>query len=427
MEYSYLFDLDATITKKEILPALADSIGIGDVMKKMTEKTMMGEIPFAESFSKRVEMLSVIPVSKAREIIAGIPLHEELVSFIKEHADRCYVVTGNLDVWIGGLMEKIGISKDHCLCSKGRLDETGDKLLGIDDIIDKGRAIASIPHPFAAVGDGDNDAEMIASADIGIGFGAVRNVAMSLLNNATHAVYTEAKLCQLLRAIASKVSYPTDTDIKKTIVISCAGMGTRLGVGCTKALVSVAGKPLLLRQLELLKDYDDIRIVVGYQYEKVIEMVLGYRKDVTFVFNHNYKNTGTGDSFLKGAAHGRDMVVALDGDLLVHPDDLNTVLECPDECIGGTTPGTDNPVLMSVMIKEDGQEYVTEFSRQRGKYEWTGLMQMKKEHLGLTTGHVYFLLEPRLPMKMIFIRTREIDTMDDYKNAVRWIENGYKD
>jgi hypothetical protein len=54
-------------------------------------------------------------------------------------------------------------------------------------------------------------------------------------------------------------------------------------------------------------------------------------------------------------------------------------------------------------------------------------MQMKKEHLGLTTGHVYFLLEPRLPMKMIFIRTREIDTMDDYKNAVRWIENGYKD
>ena len=35
-------------------------------------------------------------------------------------------------------------------------------------------------------------------------------------------------------------------------------MGTRLGVGCTKALVSVAGKPLLLRQLELLKDYDDI-------------------------------------------------------------------------------------------------------------------------------------------------------------------------
>ncbi len=61
--------------------------------------------------------------------------------------------------------------------------------------------------------------------------------------------------------------------VSKTIVISCAGMGTRLGIGTTKALVSVDGKPLIIRQLELLGDYDDIRIVVGYQMEKVIETV----------------------------------------------------------------------------------------------------------------------------------------------------------
>ena len=58
-----------------------------------------------------------------------------------------------------------------------------------------------------------------------------------------------------------------------SIVISCAGMGTRLGLCCTKALVEVEGKTLIERQLDMLKDYDDIRVVVGYQAEKVIELV----------------------------------------------------------------------------------------------------------------------------------------------------------
>ena len=49
----------------------------------------------------------------------------------------------------------------------------------------------------------------------------------------------------------------------KTIIISCAGMGTRLGIGMTKALIDIDGKPLIIRQLEQLKDCSDVRIVVG--------------------------------------------------------------------------------------------------------------------------------------------------------------------
>lgn len=212
--------------------------------------------------------------------------------------------------------------------------------------------------------------------------------------------------------------------VAKTIVISCAGMGTRLGMGFPKALVDVDGKPLLIRQLELLADYDDVRVVVGYQYERVIEMVNAVRKDITFVFNHEYKTTGTGASFLKGAAHAREMVVALDGDLLVHPDDLKMVLESDEEYIGGTTPSTDNPVLMSTEMTPQGR-VVTAFSREKGEYEWTGLAQIRTERLGTTEGHVYYLLEPLLPVKMAEIRTKEIDTMDDYRHAVEWIRNGY--
>ena len=34
-----------------------------------------------------------------------------------------------------------------------------------------------------------------------IGFGGVREIAPAVLNNATHAVYTEEKLCQFLRRL----------------------------------------------------------------------------------------------------------------------------------------------------------------------------------------------------------------------------------
>ena len=211
-----------------------------------------------------------------------------------------------------------------------------------------------------------------------------------------------------------------------SIVISVAGMGTRLGLGCTKALVEIEGKTLIERQLEILKDYDDIRVVVGYQAEKVIEVVNSIRKDVMFVFNHDYRNTGTGASFSLGAQHGREYVVALDGDLLVHPDDLIKAIEYEGSCVGGTTPSTDNPWTMPTQMIR-GVENVVGFSKEEGAYEWTGLAKIRLDQLQPGTGHVFHIIEPLLPLPMIFIRTKEIDTVDDYERAVKWVRNGYED
>lgn len=206
-----------------------------------------------------------------------------------------------------------------------------------------------------------------------------------------------------------------------TIVISCAGMGTRLGIGTTKALVNVAGKPLILHQLEQLKDYDDIRVVVGYQAEKVIETVTNYRNDITFAFNYDYKVTGTAASLYKGILGAREYVVALDGDLLVNPDDLKAFLSVDGECIGGCTPTTDNPVLMEIQNNK-----VVSFS-DKGSLEWTGLAKIKTSRIKKEDRHVYMMIEPLLPIDVLKIRTKEIDTQNDYENAVRWVENGYDD
>ena len=61
--YKFLFDLDATITKLEILPEIARRIDCVEQMQELTERTMSGEIPFDRSFTERVNILKKIPVS----------------------------------------------------------------------------------------------------------------------------------------------------------------------------------------------------------------------------------------------------------------------------------------------------------------------------------------------------------------------------
>lgn len=210
--------------------------------------------------------------------------------------------------------------------------------------------------------------------------------------------------------------------ISKTVVISCAGMGKRLGLGTSKCLVDVAGEPLIIRNLKMLDDVDDVRVVVGYQAERVIEVVTGYRRDVTFVFNHDYARTNTGDSVRLAANHANEYILTIDGDLLVHPDDMKKILAAEGEFVGVTAPGTDNPVLADV---EEGT--VTAFSREKGSFEWTGVTQVKTQKILNGAGHTYQLIEPHLPMPYIYLRTKEIDTPNDYDNAVRWVKGGYSD
>lgn len=75
----------------------------------------------------------------------------------------------------------------------------------------------------------------------------------------------------------------------------------------------------------------------------------------------------------------------------------------------------------------DREHRVIEFSRERGQLEWTGLAKMRTDRLTPRTGHVYQMLEPLLPIRAVEIHTKEIDTVNDYENAVKWVRNHYRD
>lgn len=197
-DYVFLFDLDSTVTKKEILPEISILINKEKEIREVTESTMKGEIPFEESFQRRVKILSQISVKKVNELVSEIPLNEEIVKFIVENRDRCYIVTGNLDIWISGLMNKLGIM-DHCFCSSAVNDH--DTVGKITSIRNKLATALSFDRPIVVVGDGDNDSEMASVADIGIGFGGVRPIAPSLLNVISYAFYDEKKCAEFLRGL----------------------------------------------------------------------------------------------------------------------------------------------------------------------------------------------------------------------------------
>lgn len=203
MRKVFLFDLDSTVTREEILPTIAEGIGKGEEMRVLTESAMMGEVTFEDSFRARIKILQDIPVSIVAKRVARIKLNDELVRFIRENKQDCYIVTGNLDAWITGLMEVIGVDEEHLLCS--RVKVVDDKIDEIEYVMAKEEALGKFVDAMTiAVGDGNNDYELLKDADAGIAFGGVRNIAPRLFEVCDYAVYDEKKLCDLLEKMKEK-------------------------------------------------------------------------------------------------------------------------------------------------------------------------------------------------------------------------------
>jgi choline kinase len=216
-----------------------------------------------------------------------------------------------------------------------------------------------------------------------------------------------------------------------SVIISCAGRGTRLGLGTTKALAEIGGRPLIAWQLDMLRDHDDIRVVVGYDAERLMDAVLQIRRDVIFVFNRDYRTTGTAASIaaaVKGVQEDAD-ILSLDGDLLVAPADLRAMMATPGAFLGVLPPASSDPVY--ALTTHPGTPVVA-FNRTypedgRHCYEWSGLFRAPAALVrqaaanGTDRGHVYQMLQNALPIPMKLIDAVEIDTPDDFARANEWL------
>lgn len=195
----FVFDLDCTLTRAELLPQLAEEIGIAAQIDVLTERAMAGGESYRENFLKRVELMRALPVSRAQEIAANALLFDSLAEFTRIHRDRALILSGNLDVWIEKLLGRLGM-RGRCLCSRGAVEN--DRIASILYVMDKSEAVQALPHPFVAIGDGENDVPMLRAADFAIAFGGARKTPAALAAVADRVVRDEAELRALLDSIA---------------------------------------------------------------------------------------------------------------------------------------------------------------------------------------------------------------------------------
>jgi HAD superfamily phosphoserine phosphatase-like hydrolase len=196
----FLFDLDGTVTKEETLPLIAKHFKIEDEITKITEDTIRGNIPFVESFIRRVHILGALPPVEIDNLLSKIKLSSPIVEFIQNHRDNSFIVTGNLDVWVNQLIQKIGC--DY-YSSEGKIEE--NRVLKLTSILKKEEIVKQYQSQgkrVVFVGDGNNDAEAMRISDISIAFGNIHWPSNSVLQVATHAIFCEEELCRFLKQLS---------------------------------------------------------------------------------------------------------------------------------------------------------------------------------------------------------------------------------
>lgn len=195
----FIFDLDGTVTKTELLPLIAGTFGVEADIASLTSETVQGNIPFMESFIRRVHLLGKLPVDRINELVSHVDLFEGIASFIKMNRQCCAIATGNLDCWIQGLADRLCCP---CHCSMARVENNQiGKLLNIlkkEEIVSRLQASG---HKVVFVGDGNNDLEAMRMADIGIATGLAHAPAPAILSVADYLVYSEKALCRLLNQL----------------------------------------------------------------------------------------------------------------------------------------------------------------------------------------------------------------------------------
>ena len=411
MATRFVFDLDGTLTEFESLHLIAETFKIEGGIAELASEMIAGIVPFNESFINSVDLLVGIDPNQISKLLEQVPINEKLLSFILDHRQSAAIVTENLFEWIKPLSAKFKCdvhASESITTSQNMVKLT--RILRKEDIV---RRYQELGDRVVFIGDGNNDAEAMRIADVAIAFGQVHQPPISVMQIADYVVYDSGALVRLLNQIADPPEHG------KSVVLCAAGVGYRLGLRITKALLSLHGRTLMRRHLAFFTGIDDIRVVVGYQFQDVISEVLKIRKDVIFVFNHDYFHTKTGASLYLGARHANAMVIAWDGDLVLHPEDIQTCLKSDFEFLGVSTLSSVDPIRASV----NSSGMVTAFSRSAGEFDWSGPASVHRDSLSFTEGHIYEQIQHLLPLPAQIVRAIDIDTQEDFQTALDLIQS----
>jgi phosphoserine phosphatase len=182
-----VFDMDSTLIQHEVIDEMAVVHGIGDEVKRITERAMNGELNFDEALRERVSLLKGLKRSSMEEIMGKLKLTpgvETLIREVKKKGYKTAIISGGFKYFADNFKNRLGM--DYSFANELEFD--GDTLSGkIRGNIINAQMKANIVEELAikenlsldqivAVGDGANDLLMLAKAGFGIAFHAKEKV-----------------------------------------------------------------------------------------------------------------------------------------------------------------------------------------------------------------------------------------------------------
>lgn len=192
-----VFDVDSTLIQGEVIEMLAAKAGCEQQVREVTEQAMRGELDFAESLRRRVEVLEGLPATVLDEVAADLELTpgaRTTVRTLRRLGFHTGVVSGGFTQIIDQLVDDLGLD----FSAANELEVVDGKLTGrvLGEIVDrpgKARALRRFADTFevprgqcVAVGDGANDIDMLSAAGLGVAFNAkpaLREVADTALSH----------------------------------------------------------------------------------------------------------------------------------------------------------------------------------------------------------------------------------------------------
>lgn len=177
-------DMDSTLITIECIDELADIAGIKPRVAVITRMAMRGEIGFAESLIRRVEMLAGLPETSLERVYDDRLLlshgAERMLDGLKAGGLTTLLVSGGFSFFTDRLKARLGLDYAY----SNRLEIAGGRLTGrvLGPIVDAAGKAAKLREmrkrlalaraQVIAIGDGANDLLMMHEAGVSIAYHA---------------------------------------------------------------------------------------------------------------------------------------------------------------------------------------------------------------------------------------------------------------
>ena len=183
-------DMDMTIIDVETIDLINENLLKNKLISNITRDTMKGDINFKESIIERTKLLKGINKLEIINLIKKIKINEGVESVIKTMNSYGYhtmLISGGYDLIVENIGKRIGFKEIKC----NSLEIINNKLTGKlkNTILDKKGKLLHIKNTLKmkkiekqftlAIGDGDNDIDMIRFCNLGIAWNAYQKVKLA--------------------------------------------------------------------------------------------------------------------------------------------------------------------------------------------------------------------------------------------------------